>query len=87
MAGNSNRKPFTLKVLHEGREVPMELDTGSAVSVMSEGLYHKSLCHVPLKDTTLNLRTYTGEVHCSETTWVLCCYSRIHLAVEGAPNL
>lgn len=40
----------------------MELDTGSAVSVMSEGLYNGFLCHVPLRETTLKLRTHTGEV-------------------------
>jgi len=39
----------------------MGLDTGSAVSVMSEGVYLEYLCHIPLKDTPLKLRTYTGE--------------------------
>ena len=39
----------------------MELETGFAVSVMNEGVYHEYLRHVPLKETTLKLRTYTGE--------------------------
>jgi len=39
----------------------MELDTGSAVSVMSEGVYLEYLRHIPLKDTSLKLRTYTAE--------------------------
>jgi len=39
----------------------MELDTGSAVSVMSEGVYLESLRHIPLKDTSLKLHTYTDE--------------------------
>ena len=39
----------------------MELDTGSAVSVMSEGVYQEYFRHVPLKATPLKLRTYMGE--------------------------
>ena len=39
----------------------MEVDTGSAVSVMSEGVYQEYLRHVPLNDTPLKLRTYMGE--------------------------
>ena len=39
----------------------MELDTGSAVSVMSKGVYQEYLRHVPLKDASLKLRTNTGE--------------------------
>lgn len=57
-----NRKPITLNVYLEGRTVPMELDTGSSVSVMSEGGYGKSLRHIPLKDTPMKLRTYTGKM-------------------------
>ena len=39
----------------------MELHTGSAVSVMGEGVYQENSRHVPLKDTPLKLRTYMGE--------------------------
>ena len=39
----------------------MELDTGSAVSVMGEGVNQEHLRHVPLKDTPLKLPTYMGE--------------------------
>ena len=39
----------------------MELDTGSAVSVMGEGVNQEHLGHVPLKDTPLKLLTYMGE--------------------------
>ena len=39
----------------------MVLDTGSAVLVVSKGVYQEYLRHVPLKDTSLKLRTYTGE--------------------------
>ena len=61
VSDSRNRKPISLKVYLEGRPVTMELDTGSAVSVMSEVVYREYLRHVPLKDTSLKLRTYTGE--------------------------
>ena len=56
VSDSKNRNPISLKIHHEGRLVIMELDTGSAVSVMSEGVYRegvyqKYLRHVPLKDT------------------------------------
>lgn len=46
----------------EGGTVPMELDKGSAVSVMGEGVYREYLRYVPLEDAPLKLRTYTGEM-------------------------
>ena len=61
VSDSKNRKPISFKIYLEGRPVTMELDTGSAVSVMSEGVYLEYLRHVPLKDTPLKLRTYTGE--------------------------
>jgi len=61
VSDSKNRKPISLEVYLVGRPVIMELDTGSAVSVVSEGVYKEYLRHVPLKDTPLKLRTYTGE--------------------------
>ena len=40
---SKNKKPISLKIYLEGRPVTMELDTGSAVSVMSEGVYFEYL--------------------------------------------
>ena len=37
VSDSENKKPISLKIYLEGRPVTMELDTGSAVSVMSEG--------------------------------------------------
>ena len=51
VSDSKNRNPISLKIHLEGRLVIMELDTGPAVSVMSEGVYQKYLRHVPLKDT------------------------------------
>ena len=39
----------------------MELDTGSAVSVMPMDMFQKYLCDVELKPTNTILKTYTGE--------------------------
>ncbi|XP_068720820.1 uncharacterized protein [Montipora capricornis] len=61
VSDSNNRTPISLKVYLEGRPLVMELDTGSAVSVMSKGVYQEYFRHVPLKDTSLKLRTYTGD--------------------------
>lgn len=57
-----DRKPVVIPVYLEGSLISMELDTGSAVSIVSESVYQKHLRHVPLEETTLKLRTYTGEI-------------------------
>ena len=40
----------------------MELDTGAAVSLISEELYRDKLAHVHLHHTSMVLKTYTGEM-------------------------
>ena len=48
--------------LIENRELTMELDTGSAVSVISKQVYQEMFSDVPLSHTTnIKLTTYTGE--------------------------
>ena len=61
VSDSKNKKPISLKIYLEGHPETMELDTGSAVSFMSKGVYLEYLHHIPLKDTSLKLRTYTGE--------------------------
>ena len=39
----------------------MEVDTGSAVSIISETVYKKLFQHLPLKPTHFYLKTYSGE--------------------------
>ena len=39
----------------------MELDTGSAVTVIQHKLYEQLFTHVPLNKTNLRLQTYTKE--------------------------
>ncbi|XP_061164466.1 uncharacterized protein K02A2.6-like [Saccostrea echinata] len=44
-----------------GQEFPMELDTGSAISVINRKTYQQNFSNVKLIDTDINLRTYSGE--------------------------
>lgn len=39
----------------------MELDTGSAISVINEETYDEKFSDVNLTDTNINLNTYLGE--------------------------
>lgn len=44
-----------------GNQIEFEIGTGSGKSVLSEKVYHERLKEVPLEDTKINLRTYSGE--------------------------
>ena len=58
----SRSKPFTLSVMINNHPLPMELDTGASVSVISESTYNTVLKDtVPLESTDISLRTYMGE--------------------------
>ena len=53
-----------VQLLFEGKPVIMEVDTGSAVSIISiisETVYKKLFQHLPLKPTHFYLKTYSGE--------------------------
>lgn len=56
-------QPILLKVGVNGIEIPKELDTGSAVSVMSEEKFQfrEIFGKQPLKPSKIKLRTYSGE--------------------------
>ena len=61
---NSKRlsgKPITIAVVVNDRELTMELDTGAAVSIMSEQTLQRLFPQAPLKQTRVLLRTYSGE--------------------------
>ena len=47
--------------LVEGKTLRMELDTGSAVSVISRDEYQRNFSEIPLEQTLIKLTTYTGE--------------------------
>ena len=60
---SQRRAPIIVNLKLNGRQTAMELDTGAAVSVMSKASYEKiSDGCSNLDDTSLRLRTYTGEM-------------------------
>ena len=44
-----------------GTTMPMELDTGASVTIISEGTFRKMLPKLQLQPSTVRLKTYTGE--------------------------
>ena len=52
---------FQVQLLLEGKPVSMEVDTGSAVSIVSEVEYKKWFKHLKLQPTQFHLKTYSGE--------------------------
>ncbi|KAJ8014442.1 hypothetical protein DPEC_G00040260 [Dallia pectoralis] len=52
---------YYVSPLLEGQPVRMEIDTGAAVSIVSESIYKKTLKHLTLKHGHIVLKTYTGE--------------------------
>ena len=49
------------KVFINGMPVEMEVDTGAAVSLMSESQQKALFPSVPLRNSSLTLKNYTGE--------------------------
>ncbi|KAI5086647.1 hypothetical protein C0J45_23302, partial [Silurus meridionalis] len=54
-------KAYKVTALLEGQPVKMEIDTGAAVSLVSDAVYREILSHLPLKPPDVVLKTYTGE--------------------------
>ena len=52
---------FQVQLLLEGKPVSMEVDTGSAVSIVSKVEYKKWFKHLKLQPTQFHLKTYSGE--------------------------
>lgn len=46
----------------DGKTIEMELDTGAAVSLISRELYDAQFCSLPLRQVSIMLKTYTGEM-------------------------
>ena len=43
-----------------GHSMPFTVDTASAVSIVGEDTYNKYLSHLPLQESQINLKGYTG---------------------------
>ena len=52
---------YQVQLWLEGKQVTMEVDTGSAVSIISEIEYNTLFKNLPLQPSKLQLRTYSGE--------------------------
>ena len=53
--------PITVDMVVNGKTLSMELDTGAAVSIISEQTRRSTFPDTPLRKSTSVLRTYTGE--------------------------
>lgn len=60
VAGKS-KQAFTANFTVDKKTVNMEIDTGAAVSIISQELYDASFSHLPLEGAKVKLKTYTGE--------------------------
>ena len=58
---NSGSNPIELNVDVQGETISMELDTGAAVSLISERTYNQFFSDVSLKKSTVKLKSYSGE--------------------------
>lgn len=52
---------YWVSPLLEGQPTRMEIETGAAVSIVSDTVYKNALHHLPLKKSNVVLKTYTGE--------------------------
>ncbi|KAL6457444.1 hypothetical protein MHYP_G00344070 [Metynnis hypsauchen] len=62
VAQKGNLSHMCVKPKIEGQMIEMELDTGAAVSLISRELYDARFCNLPLRQTNIMLKTYTGEM-------------------------
>ena len=53
-------KPLVVSMTLNDKEITMEIDTGSAVTVLPESTY-RSISAEPLQESTIKLCTYSGE--------------------------
>ena len=58
---NPGRNVIWVDLQVDGKPLKMELDAGSAVSIITHELYMKRFNELPLQKTDLLLKTYTGE--------------------------
>ena len=57
----SKSQPLVTTVRMNNKEIPMEVDTGAALSLISEGTYSSNFSGRRLQPTEVQLRTYSGE--------------------------
>ena len=92
--GTNSSNPIKLNVSVNGSLLPMELDTGAAVSVISLRTKNKYFPTVPLKESCVRLRTYTKEqISVVGEIQVSVCYEnqaeelKLYVLEEDGPTL
>lgn len=86
--------PISFELVIEGHKINMELDTGAAVSVISEENYLRLFPNASLKCSNVVLRTYTGEVlkplgivDVNVEYKNQCCKLPLHVIRDQGPSL
>ena len=59
--GESTSRPFLTDVLVNGKRIHMEIDTGAAVSIISEDQQKLLLLDAIIEESPIKLKMYTGE--------------------------
>ena len=59
--GGGATPPIKVPLLVDGKSLTMELDTGAAVTIVSEKQYKDLFPHLPLQESQVLLKTYSGE--------------------------
>ncbi len=54
-------RAYRVTALLEGQPVKMKIDTGAAVSLVSDVVYYEKLSHLPLTPPDVSLKNYTGK--------------------------
>ena len=58
---SSGSKPLELNVSIQGKTIAMELDTGAALSLISEDTYQRVFPDMALQESSIKLKSYSGE--------------------------
>ena len=61
ITSTKSSKPILATVAVDGKSLNMEIDTGASFSVISYNTYDNNFKSIPLKDTKISLKTYSGE--------------------------
>lgn len=55
------KKGYIVTMNVEGQDLPMQVDTGAAVTIVPESVYKAKLSHVKCEPSVIVLKTYTGQ--------------------------
>ena len=78
----SSNKPMIISVVVDGSPLDMELDTGAAVSLISEERFKQLWPKKPLQDSSTTLKTYSGEaLSVQGTIQVVVEYNQQHASL------